>query len=273
MRQLKPNGASRIQFEVRFYGLTWQEARSIPRHINDQLIKAKKPEEIERIISEFEAELAALLNPCDDFLICDSATELMADVLRSKEFEFSVVCGINDIGDSHSYIQIGQDRYDPTHQKFGDEYKEDADEPHIPYPIREWNLLGQLQEQQVKHQIDTELKSKIQDFLERELLVTSYIWEKQSNPFDDTTAESVSSHAPSEAGFDSWVETHQIVINDVTLFEEDEDSILVKVDLTAFYSEGNEDDEDNVPEDKWDSSPCTYYVRVQGKSMEIEAMD
>lgn len=71
---------------------------------------------------QFEAELAALLNHFDEFLVCDSATELMADVLRSKKNDFRVVCGINDIGESHSYIQIGQDRYDPTHQGFGDEY-------------------------------------------------------------------------------------------------------------------------------------------------------
>ncbi|MEQ8753255.1 MAG: hypothetical protein RID09_07020 [Coleofasciculus sp. G1-WW12-02] len=109
------------QFEVRFYGLTWVTACFVPTHINKLLLLAKTPEEVEKISCNSEAELAALLNPGDEFLVCDTACELMADVLSAKKVDFSVVCGINDIGDAHSYIQIGQNRYDPTHQGFGDE--------------------------------------------------------------------------------------------------------------------------------------------------------
>ncbi|MEQ9671306.1 ArsR family transcriptional regulator [Coleofasciculus sp. G2-EDA-02] len=125
----------------------------------------------------------------------------------------------------------------------------------------------------LESKIETGLKNKIQDFLESELLNTVFVWEKQSDPCDDTTAESVVSLVPSEEGYNSWVETHQIFINDATLFEEDKDSILVKVDLTTFYSEGNADDEGDVPEEEWESNSSTYYVRVQGENMEIEAME
>lgn len=126
-----------------------------------------------------------------------------------------------------------------------------------------------------RNKIKPPLKDKLKDFLEAELLVTSYFWEKQSNPFDDTTCETASSLAPPESGYTSWVETHRILINDATLFEKDEYGILVKVNLTAFYSEGNEDDGDDVPEEEWRAESSIYYVRVQGENMnmEIEAME
>ncbi|MEQ9370660.1 MAG: hypothetical protein RIG63_16790 [Coleofasciculus chthonoplastes F3-SA18-01] len=127
------------------------------------------------------------------------------------------------------------------------------------------------------NEIKLPLRDKIKNFLESELLVISYIWEKQSNPFDDTTGETVSSLAPPESGCSSWVETHRIFINNATLLDDkDEDGALVKVDLTAFYSKGNEDDrDDDVPEEKWEAISSIYYVRVRGeneKNMKIEAL-
>lgn len=125
----------------------------------------------------------------------------------------------------------------------------------------------------MNHQIDTELKEKITEWLENELIGTAYIWEKQSNPMDDSTAQSMSSCMPPDTGYYSWVETHQVDIDDATLFEQDEESILVKVDANLYYSEGKEDDEDDVLEEKWESDTRTYYVRIQGENMGIEAMD
>lgn len=126
----------------------------------------------------------------------------------------------------------------------------------------------------MNHQIDTELKEKITEWLENELVGTAYIWEEQSNPMDDSTAQLMSSCMPPDTEYYSWVETHQVDIDDATLFEQDEDEgILVKVDANLYYSEGKKDDEDDIPEEKWESGTQTYYVRIQGENMGIEAMD
>ena len=113
------------QFFVRFYGTEWCQTRKVPFHVNQKLNQAKTPGEIENIISKHEAELAATLTgePDDVFLVCDSAAELMSDVLKFLRIQHDVVVGINDAGDSHSYICVGGDRYDPTHQGYGDEIK------------------------------------------------------------------------------------------------------------------------------------------------------
>lgn len=107
------------QFHVNFYGTVSQETFLVPQCINAKLLLAKTPEEIEHIISKHESELAALLNPVDEYLVCDTAAELMAEVLSSKGFSFRIVCGVNDNGDSHSYVQVGDKKYNPTHQGFG----------------------------------------------------------------------------------------------------------------------------------------------------------
>lgn len=108
------------QFVVSFYGLSTRRAIPVPQLICGELEAAETPKEIEAIICEHEAELAALQNPCDDFLVCDSAAELMADVLRSKGIVYQIICGVNDEGDSHSYVRVEGCNYDPTHQGFGD---------------------------------------------------------------------------------------------------------------------------------------------------------
>lgn len=125
----------------------------------------------------------------------------------------------------------------------------------------------------MNHQIDTELKEKITEWLENELIGTAYIWEESSNPMDDSTAQSMSSCMPPDTGYYSWVETHRIVIDDATLFEQDEKSILVKVDANLYYSEGKEDDEDDVPESDWATDTRTYYLRIKGDFIDLEAMD
>lgn len=107
-------------FTILFHGFSKTYSFSVPAHINVKLEEASTPEEIESIISDHEAELANLLYPCDDFLVCDTAAELMADVLHSKGIEHQIICGISDAGDSHSYVRVGGKNYDPTHQGFGD---------------------------------------------------------------------------------------------------------------------------------------------------------
>jgi len=107
------------QFSVNFYGLTWSKSIDVPKHINEDLNEATTPEEVENIISKYESALARLFDPESDFLVCDSAAELMADVLHSKKIVCQVVCGINDYGDSHSYVTAMGKNYDPTHQGYG----------------------------------------------------------------------------------------------------------------------------------------------------------
>lgn len=105
-------------YHIRFHGLTKTRSYPVPSHLNQLLEMAQTPEQIEMLLSEYEAELAQLDNECDDFLTCDSAAELMADVLSSKQIICQIICGKNDEGDSHSYVQVGEKKYDPT-QGFG----------------------------------------------------------------------------------------------------------------------------------------------------------
>ncbi|MBD2005626.1 MULTISPECIES: hypothetical protein [Cyanophyceae] len=107
-------------FVARFYGFTTATSYAVPAHINAALIATTNPAEIEQIISDYEAELAQLHNPANEFLVCDTAAELMADVLRSKGIPYKIICGKNDEGDSHSYIEVRGVFYDPTHQGFGE---------------------------------------------------------------------------------------------------------------------------------------------------------
>lgn len=106
---------------IRFYALSSVRSYPVPTHLNQLLEQAETPEQIEMLISENESQLAQLDNECNDFLVCDSAAELMADVLRSKGIGYQLVCGVNDEGDSHSYIQVRGKNYDPTYQGFGGE--------------------------------------------------------------------------------------------------------------------------------------------------------
>lgn len=104
------------RFRIR---LTSYTNRLVPTEINSELNQAKTSEEIEAVISRHEADLTACFSPLEEYLTCDTAVELMADVLNSKGIEYKVVCGVNDNGDSHSYIQVGDKFFDPTHQGFG----------------------------------------------------------------------------------------------------------------------------------------------------------
>lgn len=112
-------------FEVRFYGTTCVRSYPVSEHFNQLLELANTPEQIEMLISEYESQLAQLDHETNEFLICDTAAELMADVLRSKGIECQVICGINDEGQSHSYVRVGEKNYDPTYQGFGENYTED----------------------------------------------------------------------------------------------------------------------------------------------------
>lgn len=113
--------SQQVHFCVRFHGTSSVRSYLVPQHLNQLLELADTPEQVEFLISEYECQLAQLDNPCDEFLVCDTATELMADVLRSKGIGYQIICGVNDEGDSHSYIQIGEKKYDPTYQGFGGE--------------------------------------------------------------------------------------------------------------------------------------------------------
>jgi hypothetical protein len=105
-------------FTISLYGLSGATLTvPVPLYINRELNSAQTPKEVEQVISDHEAHLADLLQ--SEFLVCDTATELMADVLRSKGLAYQIICGVNDRGESHSYIKVGDERYDPTHQGFG----------------------------------------------------------------------------------------------------------------------------------------------------------
>lgn len=106
-------------FVVRFYGLLSCKSYPVPGHINLKLLAATTPQEIEQIISDHESELAGLHHPGDEFLVCDTAAELMADVLRVKGISYKVICGVNDEGNAHSYVEVDGVFYDPTHQGLG----------------------------------------------------------------------------------------------------------------------------------------------------------
>lgn len=105
--------------EIRFYGLDWEVTIPLPPEIELELAQADSPEAVEVVIRDRELQLAQLFDPGQTFLCCDSATELMADVLRSKQIPCEVVCGVNDWGDAHSYVQVAEKKYDPTGQGFG----------------------------------------------------------------------------------------------------------------------------------------------------------
>lgn len=105
-----------MTFCVRFYGTNGPRSYPVPAHLNELLEQAKTPEILEMLLSEYETDLARLDNDCDEFLVSDSAVELMADVLRSKGIGYQIICGTNDEGNSHSYIQVGGKKYDPTYQ-------------------------------------------------------------------------------------------------------------------------------------------------------------
>lgn len=106
---------------VRFHTISSARSYPVPLHLNQLLEMAETPEQVEMLISEYETELAQLDNECNEFLVCDSAAELMADVLRSKGIGYQIICGVNDEGDSHSYVRVGEKNYDPTYQGFGGE--------------------------------------------------------------------------------------------------------------------------------------------------------
>lgn len=108
-----------MSFCISFYGTTSTRSYPIPEHLSQLLELADTPEQVEKLISEYETELAQLDNECNEFLACDSAAELMADVLRSKGIGYQIICGTNDEGDSHSYVRVGKKNYDPTYQGFG----------------------------------------------------------------------------------------------------------------------------------------------------------
>lgn len=105
-------------FRICIFGLTVSKALPVPNHIQNKLVLATTAKEIEAIIFEHETELAEMFD--QELLVCDSAAELMADVLKSKGIEHKIICGFNDVGDSHSYIKVDGQYYDPTEQGFGD---------------------------------------------------------------------------------------------------------------------------------------------------------
>ena len=107
-------------FTLNFYGLSSCLSLDVPEPIQAKLKAAQTPKQIEAVIADHEAELAAVLREDDDCLICDTVAELMSQVLSYHGIEHKVICGINDAGNSHSYIQVGEANYDPTHQGFGE---------------------------------------------------------------------------------------------------------------------------------------------------------
>lgn len=111
------------QFTIYYRGFH----RPIPTNINQALIKASTPEEIEIILSDGEKQIADMLNKddLDGYLDCDQVADLMSQVLTYKNIQHHIVIGKSDEGSSHAYIKIGEKRYDPTHQGFNDMSNED----------------------------------------------------------------------------------------------------------------------------------------------------
>lgn len=79
------------------------------------------PEEISQAISDKEKEIANRLDKNKEgYLDCDEATDIMGYFLKKKDIRHKVIIGKSDEGSSHAYIKIGDKRYDPTNQGFGD---------------------------------------------------------------------------------------------------------------------------------------------------------
>lgn len=106
-------------FKVNFYGLSSCLSLDVPEAIEAKLKAAHTPLEIEAVIADHESDLAAVLREDEEFLVCDTAADLMAQVLSYHGIEYKVICGVNDAEDSHSYVEVGGVNYDPTHQGFG----------------------------------------------------------------------------------------------------------------------------------------------------------
>lgn len=99
---------------------------NVPPRVAKELDQASTPEEIEKVISDNESLLASVcVGPEEEFLYCDHAADLMSNVLTKKGIAHEVVTGRSDEGSAHLYIKIGDKRYDPTHQGFGDKFKEE----------------------------------------------------------------------------------------------------------------------------------------------------
>lgn len=94
---------------------------AIPNKITKLLKLATTPEEIESIIADREREIADFLDPDMIYLYCDHTAQLMHQVLQHKGIKHQMILGTTDDNfQNHSYIKIGDKRYDPTKQGFGD---------------------------------------------------------------------------------------------------------------------------------------------------------
>ena len=93
----------------------------ISRLLLNQILLANTPEEIEKIISDNESNIANSINPNKEgYLDCDEACDIMHYFLQIKKIPHQLIIGKSDEGSSHAYVKIGEHRYDPTHQGFGD---------------------------------------------------------------------------------------------------------------------------------------------------------
>jgi hypothetical protein len=90
----------------------------IPADIAKMFEEATTPEEVSKIITDHESRIA---RPDEDgYMGCDEAAELMSSVLRSKGIAHDVVWDyVGNDRQSHTYIRIENQRYDPTNQGVG----------------------------------------------------------------------------------------------------------------------------------------------------------
>lgn len=90
----------------------------VPADVEARLERAQTPREIERILREDEAKLAAACMR-EEYLYCEIMAEVMSRVLKSKNTPHQMVLGKSDAGDSHMWVRIDEENYDPTDQGYG----------------------------------------------------------------------------------------------------------------------------------------------------------
>lgn len=110
--------------------VTNKGAKSLAKPIDFKLLEtaqkaieaAQTPREIEAAIKKHETDIANSGLGSEGYISCDTATEIMASFLREKGIPHEIVYGPvargPDKGQTHSYIRIGNERFDATEQGF-----------------------------------------------------------------------------------------------------------------------------------------------------------
>lgn len=88
--------------------------------VKSKLLAAETPEQIEKAIADNEKAIADTYDKnLEGYLDCDMAADLMHYLLKKRNIDHQLIIGKSDEGSSHAYVKIGNKRYDPTKQGFG----------------------------------------------------------------------------------------------------------------------------------------------------------